>query len=122
MEVNMDDDKRKYRESMLNKILGNMKPTQEENKMSETKSRYEVMSELEEKKRALIKEREGFHDIIKAKKNEVRNEKRELEDMEDDLKDYEGTVKERKETIQELIGSIDESLKRFNVLLQSQKK
>lgn len=90
-------------------------------KLMETKSRYEVIGELEEKKRSLIKERESFSDIIRNKKKEIKEMKRELEDAEEELLDYEESVEERKETIKELIASVDDSLKKMNELL-SQKK
>jgi len=80
------------------------------------KSRYEVISELEEKKRKLIVERDNFPDIIKAKKRSIRNAERELEDDKEELKDYEKSVEDRKNTIKELITSIDKSLERFSKL------
>lgn len=88
----------------------------------ETKSRYDVISELEQKKIALIKEREGYPDKIRAKKREIRELERELDDQKEELKDMEDSIEERKETIKELIDSVDDSLKRLNQSSLSQKK
>jgi peptidoglycan hydrolase CwlO-like protein len=80
----------------------------------EVKSRYEVIADLEAKKRGYIIERETFKDRIRAKEVEIRNTERNLEDMKSDLEDYKSKVEERKETLKELIKSVDESLDRFN--------
>lgn len=85
------------------------------NKM-DIKSRYEVISELEEKKRKLIVERDSFPDIIKNKKKEIRLAERELADDKEDLADFEKSVEDRKKTIKELIDSVDKSLERFSKL------
>jgi len=90
--------------------------------MGITKSRYEVIAELEQKKRALIMEREGFSDKVKQKKRELRDMKREYEDAEEELKEYEESLTERKETIKELVKSVDESLSRFAELSKSTAK
>ena len=79
-----------------------------------TKSRYEVIADLEKQKRDLIIERDSFPDKIKHKEKEIKMHKRELEDLEEELEEYKKTVKERQDTIKELIESVDESLKRFN--------
>ena len=100
---------------LLNDFLSKLN-SGEENKMNNIKSRYEVVAELEEKKRRLIQERDSFPDIIKSKKKEIRDAERELEDEKEELKEFEGRVEEKKATIQELIQSIDESLERFSKL------
>ena len=79
----------------------------------ETKSRYEVISDLEEKKRELIRERDGFSDEVKSRKIQIRNNERILEDQKEELKEYEESLDDRKETIVELIKGIDDSLNRF---------
>ena len=81
--------------------------------MTDTKSRYEVIAELEERKRNLIAERESFPDRILDEKRELRNMKRELEDKEEEIAEFEKSIDGRKETIKELIRSIDDSLARF---------
>lgn len=89
----------------------------------DTKSRYEVIAELEEKKRTLILERDSFDDKVIKKEKDIKLMKREVEDMEEDLKEYKESIEKRKDTIKELIGSVDDSLKRFEALgSQSQKK
>ena len=90
--------------------------------MGETKSRYEVIAELEEKKRSLIVERESFADKVIRAEKEIRNSKRELEDEEEDLVNFEQRIVERKETITELIKSVDDSLARFAELSKSTSK
>ena len=87
----------------------------------ETKSRYEVMSELENKKAELIRERESFADKIKVKEIEIKNFVRALEDRQEDLKFFKETLEDRKETIKELIAGIDASLERFNKLMVEKK-
>lgn len=84
-----------------------------------TKSRYEVIAELEQQKRQLILERDSFPDKIKDKEREIKLHKRELEDMEEDFEEYKKTVEDRKDTIKELITSVDDSLKRFNAQKES---
>jgi len=97
----------------------------------ETKSRYEVISDLERQKRELILERDGLGDEQLARQKAIKDKQRaksdmvtrydrELEDLQTDLKNFEKTMDNRKETIKELIRSVDESLKRFNQI--SQKK
>jgi len=93
----------------------------------ETKSRYEVIAELESKKRDLIQERDGLNNemILKEKelKNTVRTKSdqilawdRKIEDLQEDLENFKKSMDQRKETIQELINSVDDSLARFNTL------
>jgi len=89
--------------------------SKEETKM-DIKSRYEVISDLESKKRELIRERDGFADRILAMKKEIKTSERELEDAKEDLKDFEKSVTDRQTTIKELIKSIEDSLARFSKL------
>lgn len=79
----------------------------------ETKSRYEIIGELESKKRRLIQERESFPDKIRAGQREIRDLKRELKDKEEELEEFKKEVETKKETISELIASVDDSLSRF---------
>lgn len=80
----------------------------------ETKSRYQVVAELEETKRKLIAERESFPDVIKNKKRLIKMSERQLEDMKEDLAELEKTIEDRKAVIIEQIASIEDSLKRFD--------
>ena len=93
----------------------------------ETKSRYEVIAELEGQKRDLIVERDGLDDEAKVKENAIRDLKRQkddviigftrkIEDAEAEHTKFTDTMKERKATVSELIASVDDSLKRFNTL------
>lgn len=90
----------------------------------ETKSRYEVISDLEKQKRDLILERDGLNDklLIKQKnlKDMERNKAdnnllidRKIEDIKEDIINFKNTIGEREETISELIKSVDESLIRL---------
>jgi len=98
----------------------------------ETKSRYEVISDLEVQKRELIKERDGFGDKIKAKQQGIKDVERQkgdhliawdrkLEDLNTELNTLNETVEEQKITIKELITSIDDSLARFGKLAKPDK-
>jgi len=93
----------------------------------ETKSRYEVISDLETQKRGLIRERDGQADEITGKKKELKVIEqtktdqmtawdRKIEDAKEDLANFEKTMKDRKETLVALIASIDDSLNRFSAL------
>jgi len=86
----------------------------------ETKSRYDAIAGLEEKKRHLIRERDGFKDTIKMKERAIKELKRELEDKEEELEDYKTSVKDKEATIRELIESIDDGLRRLGELSKSQ--
>ena len=80
----------------------------------ETKSRYEVIKELEDQKRALIIERDGFKDQIYAREKQLKNLKRDIEDKEEDLEHFRDSVEERKSTIEDLISSVDASLEKLS--------
>lgn len=93
----------------------------------ETKSRYEVIAELEGKKRDLIKERDGLKEQLRDRQNVLRDLRRKKEDnvqsfdraiadAEVDAKAFEDEMEERKVTVGELIKSVDESLARFTGL------
>ena len=61
--INMDNLRRYYTQAITRLQDGKLKITKSlggKNKM-ETKSRYEVIAELEDKKRSLIKERDSFY-------------------------------------------------------------
>ena len=90
----------------------------------ETKSRYEVIADLEEKKRSLIVERDSSELALHQKGKGIKEIKRQLEDAEEELKEFEESLEQRKETITELINSVDDSLKRLGDMStsQSQKK
>lgn|SRR3990167_8729674 len=90
----------------------------------ETKSRYEVIAELESKKRDLIRERDSLEEQMKAKEKELRDfqrarddqlvaHERRIEDTKEGLELFKKNMAEKKETIKELIQSIDTSLERF---------
>lgn len=91
----------------------------------ETKSRYEVISDLESQKRNLIQQRDGLNNELKNKEKEIvlteRNKTdqvqawdRKIADLKEDRQNFEDSMSEQKETIIELIKSVDASLERFS--------
>jgi chromosome segregation ATPase len=80
----------------------------------QTKSRYEVVAELEEKKRNLIRERDSLDKVLLSMKKELKELKREIEDKEEEITEFESSMEDSKKTIQTLIESVDESLNRFS--------
>jgi len=105
----------KYWNKTLQKVSESFKQMKGgiEDKM-EIKSRYEVMSELEEKKRRLILARDGLKEELRLKKKDLRDSEREIEDTKEDIKAFEDSIKEKETTSNELIKSIDDSLKRLS--------
>jgi hypothetical protein len=87
--------------------------------MVETKSRYEVIAELEKQKRDYIRERDGMNLGIMQREQGIKEKKRELEDLNEELKFFKSTIDERKIMLKELIASVDDSLKRFEKLQQN---
>jgi len=96
----------------------------------ETKSRYEVIAELEAKKRDLILDRDSFTEGLITKEKELTNAERnkddqmvahdrKIDDIKKDLDKFKENSEERKATITELITSIDASLARFGELAKS---
>ncbi len=86
----------------------------------ETKSRYEVLAQLEAKKRELMVGKSNIDQVVRGKEREIKELKRELEDKEEDMEDFKSRINEEKENFDALIQSVDDSLKRFTS--QSQKK
>lgn len=84
----------------------------------ETKSRYEMIAEMEDKKRNLILQRDSFPYTVQVKQKEIKLLKRNIEDLEEELKQYEDSIEQQKGTLNEMIESINDTLKR----LGSQKK
>ena len=95
--------------------------------MTEVKSRYEVISDLEQQKRDLITQRDSLKDQLNKKKLEFINMERQksdtitaydrkLDDMKVDMKLFEETMEEKKTTIKELISGVEASLERFSQL------
>lgn len=82
----------------------------------ETKSRYEVISDLETNKRSLIREREALQNEVKQRELDIKNLKRTLEDKETDLKDCKDSLDGKKDTINELIESVEASLQRLSTM------
>jgi chromosome segregation ATPase len=80
----------------------------------QTKSRYEVVADLEEQKRNLIRERDSLDKVLLSKKKDLKELKREIEDKEEEITEFESSMEDSKKTIQTLIESVNESLNRFS--------
>lgn len=91
----------------------------------ETKSRYQVIGELEAQKRQLIQEKSQLDQQLHNKQDNIKelNRKRddinraidrELEDAAEEVKRFQASMEERKATIEALIASVDTSLERLN--------
>jgi TolA-binding protein len=96
-------------------LLKKNKTERRSNQMN-TKSRYEVIAELEDKKRSLIIQKDGLNDKLTEMKRSLRDMKRDVEDQEEEIKLFEENKKRQEETFDELIKSTEESLKRFGEL------
>lgn len=86
----------------------------------ETKSRYQVIAELEEQKRNFIVQRDNLDGNLLRKKKELKDLKRDIEDKEDEIKEFEKAMENSKKTFNTLIQGIDESLKRFSAMQEKQ--
>lgn len=102
--------KKSKRENLFKKVKGgtiyNM----------ETKSRYEVIAELESQKRELILKKDGLNEKLKNMRKQLRDMKREVEDQKEEIKDFEKEMKNQEKTYETLIKGVDESLKRMTEL------
>ena len=83
-------------------------------KKMETKSRYQVILELEDKKRSLIKQRESLDDVEYNKEKEIKYAERELQDMKDDFAQFKKQKKSEKDKYDLLIKSVEHSLEQIN--------
>ena len=88
-------------------------------KQMESKSRYEVIADLEAQKRQLIEQREGQNKILNEKKKELKELNRQVEDKEEEIKEFEESMESNKETLNTLITSVDDSLQRFGKIVES---
>ena len=91
-------------------------------KNMKTKSRYEVISDLEQNKRNLIREKMELKDTLKTMKRKLTELERDVQDQKEEIKDFEKDMKARREMIDELIKGVDESLKRFTAVQTAQSK
>lgn len=82
------------------------------NKM-DIKSRYEVIADLEEKKRNLIIQKDNLDKNLKLLERELKELNRDVEDKEEEITNYKDSMKQDKETTEELIKSVDASLERL---------
>jgi len=109
-----------FAEIMRKKRYSGINKYQEENNMTDTKSRYEVVAELEAQKRELINAKNTMDSRLKDKKRHLKDLERGVEDFKEDIEDFKDKMEESKATNEELIKSIDDSLKRFTELMKKQ--
>jgi len=109
------------RQDMWNAFEHAFKLKYQEVKTMETKSRYEVIADLEKQKRQLIVERDSLNDFLVSKQKEIKELKREVEDKIEDMDNFEKSMADKKETIKELISSIDLSLQRLSAPQEKKK-
>lgn len=83
------------------------------NNIMETKSRYEVIAELEQKKRDCLIGKDSLDNRLKGKERELKELKRNIEDKEEEIKDFKDSMEQERETFDALIKSVDQSLERF---------
>ncbi len=96
-------------------LKGKNNSDEKEDIRMETKSRYEVIADLERNKRDLILEKDSFDKKLQEKQKDLKDMKRNVEDAEEDIKNFEESIDTQKETIDSLIVSVNESLKRFDI-------
>ena len=89
------------------------------NTQMEIKSRYEVIAQLEEKKRELIVQKDSLDSKLKGLERELKELKRDLEDKEEEITEFKDSMKEQKATTEELIKSVDASLDRLTKVSKS---
>ena len=77
------------------------------------KSRYEVIADLEEKKRSLIVQRDNLDKNLKMLERELKELRRNIEDKQEEIANYKESMKVDKATTTELIKSVDASLDRL---------
>ena len=82
----------------------------------ETKSRYEVIADLEEKKRNLITSRDGLNDELRKMERSLKELTREVEDQKEEISNFKKEKVNQEKTYNALIKSVDDSLKRMSEL------
>ena len=80
----------------------------------ETKSRYEVIAGLEEKKRKYILQRDSMDETLEEHMKELKYLKRQLEDKEEEIENFKKNQAKNVETFNALIASVDESLAKLS--------
>ena len=109
VEHNLQDSFLELIRTSKNKLKGGI------NKM-DIKSRYEVIADLEEKKRDLIIQRDNLDRNLIMLERELLELNRNVEDKKLEIKEYKDSMKLNKETTKELIKSVDASLDRLTKL------
>jgi uncharacterized protein HemX len=103
-------------------FFGKLKAKQEDDmevKM-ETKSRYEILKELNDKKQNYIIEKSRIDDVIKAKERKLKQMSRDLEDLKEEIAEMKSKVKEQEKTYDILIAEVEKSIEGLTHMKESQ--
>lgn len=87
----------------------------------ETKSRYEVLKELQDKKMQLVTEKAALKDQVAAKEKEIKMFKRAMEDKSEDLEVFKKSLPDKETTYNILIEQAEAAIKNLSEF-GSQKK
>lgn len=79
----------------------------------ETKSRYEIMNEMNERKQGLIIKKANLKEELRHRQKEVKAKERALEDLKDDVKAFEESMKEQEQAYDLLIKEVDNSMEKL---------
>ena len=87
----------------------------------ETKSRYEVMTDLQATKQTLMRQKLDLDQEVLNKERDIKNHKRALEDKEEDLMLFKAKLGDKKVMLDSLIKSTEESIAQLQQMSQSGK-
>jgi hypothetical protein len=76
----------------------------------ETKSRFEVLKELNDKKESLLREKNTLDEQLLAKKREYKKNQRIMEDAVEEISQFEKSIPDKKNYIDELIKATEASI------------
>lgn len=79
----------------------------------DTKSRFEVMAELENKKRQLIEQKAGLSQEVKQREKNIRELERRIADDKLELEEFKESLEERRTMLDTLIKSAEDSLNKI---------
>lgn len=88
----------------------------------ETKSRYEVINELEQQKREFLERKQQLKQQLRDKRVHIRNIERGLEDLREEIKEFEQDIPDREIAIDAMIESVNQGLERMSAISQSPRK
>jgi len=86
----------------------------------ETKSRYEILKELNDKKQGYIISKSQLKEQVHQKELEVKQMTRDLEDLKEELVHLQSNVKDNGETYDVLIKEVEKSIEGLTHMKESQ--